>query len=58
MSGLLQNLTKDQFSRISRLLDESIELPPDRRDAWLTDLAVRDPEAAAVTYLDCAALDL
>jgi WD40 repeat protein/serine/threonine protein kinase len=48
MSGPFQNLTPEQYSRVSQLLDQSIELPPNERDAWLTDLGARDPEAAAL----------
>lgn len=48
MSGPFQNLTPEQYSKVSQLLDQSIELPPNERDAWLTDLGARDPEAAAL----------
>src|SRR5579871_1789532 len=46
MSSPLRELTPEQFSRISQLLDESLELGPDERHAWLTDLALRDADAA------------
>ncbi|MGC1459277.1 MAG: protein kinase [Steroidobacteraceae bacterium] len=48
MSSPLRQLTAEQFSRISQLLDESLELAPDSRHAWLADLELRDPEAAAL----------
>ena len=46
MSSPLRELTPDQYSRISLLLDESLELGPDERHAWLTDLQLRDAQAA------------
>ncbi|HTB28401.1 MAG TPA: hypothetical protein VK715_05560, partial [Steroidobacteraceae bacterium] len=48
MSTPLHELTPEQFSRISLLLDESLELAPDERHGWLTALEQRDPEAAAL----------
>jgi WD40 repeat protein/serine/threonine protein kinase len=48
MSSPLRELTPEQFSRISQLLDESLDLAPDERHAWLTDLELRDAEAAAL----------
>ncbi|HTV78056.1 MAG TPA: protein kinase [Steroidobacteraceae bacterium] len=48
MSGSLRALTPDQFSKLSQLLDESLELAPIERHAWLTALELRDPEAAAL----------
>lgn len=48
MSSPLRGLTHDEFSRISRLLDESIELTFDERHAWLTNLEQHDPEAAVL----------
>ena len=48
MSSPFKDLTPEQYSRISHLLDQSIELLPDERAAWLTDLGARDPEAAAL----------
>jgi WD40 repeat protein/serine/threonine protein kinase len=48
MSSPLRELTPNEFSRISQLLDESLDLPPAERHAWLTDLDLRDPEAAAL----------
>lgn len=48
MSSPLRELTPEQFSRISQLLDESLELAPDERHGWLTALEQRDPEAAAL----------
>jgi WD40 repeat protein/serine/threonine protein kinase len=48
MSSPLRELTPHEYSRISQLLDESLELAPAERHAWLTDLDLRDPEAAAL----------
>ena len=48
MSGPFQDFTPEQYSRVSQLLDQSIELPPAEREAWLTDLGARDPQAAAL----------
>src|SRR6202142_2197722 len=48
MSNPLREMTPDHFSRISQLLDQSIELAPAERHAWLTDLEQWDPEAAAL----------
>ena len=44
--GLSNQLTPAQYSRISQLLDESIELSPAGRETWLADLHSRDPAAA------------
>jgi WD40 repeat protein/serine/threonine protein kinase len=38
--------TSTQYSRISKLLDDALELAPDAREAWLADLDTRDREAA------------
>ncbi len=46
MSSSLRELTPDRFARISRLLDESLELAPQQRHTWLSELEGRDPEAA------------
>src|ERR1700728_1823623 len=48
MSRPLLELTAEQFSRISQFLDESLELTADERHAWLTNLELRDAEAAAL----------
>jgi WD40 repeat protein/TPR repeat protein len=48
MSSPLREMTPEQFSRVSQLLDESLDLAPDERHAWLTDLELRDAEAAAL----------
>jgi WD40 repeat protein/serine/threonine protein kinase len=48
MSSSLRELTPDQFARISRLLDESLELAPPQRHTWLSELERRDPEAASL----------
>lgn len=42
------DLSPSQFSRVSELLDESLEMAPAERQAWLSDLARHDPEAAAI----------
>ncbi|HEV2702378.1 MAG TPA: protein kinase [Steroidobacteraceae bacterium] len=48
MTSPLRELTPEQFSRISQLLDESLELEPGERHAWLTALELRDSAAAAL----------
>ena len=57
MSNPLREMTPDQFSRISQLLDQSLELAPDERHGWLTALEQRDPEAAALLRRLLAPLD-
>ena len=44
----LKHLSPSQFSRISQLLDESIEMAPAERDAWLREIERSDPTAAAL----------
>jgi WD40 repeat protein/serine/threonine protein kinase len=39
-------LTSAQYARISKLLDDALELAPEAREAWLADLDTRDREAA------------
>jgi eukaryotic-like serine/threonine-protein kinase len=46
--GLLKDLTPAEYQRISQLLDESIDLAPEERSRWLTELERRDPAAAAL----------
>jgi WD40 repeat protein/tRNA A-37 threonylcarbamoyl transferase component Bud32 len=41
-------LSPSQFSRLSELLDESIEMTPEERLTWLADLERNDPDSAAV----------
>ena len=44
----LKDLSAPEFSRLSALWDESIEMAPGERDAWLTALEVSEPRLAAV----------
>jgi eukaryotic-like serine/threonine-protein kinase len=43
---LLSDLTPSQYSRLSKLLDESLDLPPEEREAWLGKLAQCEPGLA------------
>ena len=43
---LLGDLTPSQYSRLSKLLDESLDLPPGEREAWLGKLAQSEPHLA------------
>ena len=40
-------ITPERWRILSPYLDEGLELPPDRRPAWLAAIAARDPELAA-----------
>src|SRR5215469_4189678 len=42
----LKNLNSSQFSRLSALLDQAIEMPPDAREGWLMQIERADPESA------------
>jgi hypothetical protein len=44
----LKGLSAAEYSRISDLLDESIDMLPADREIWLATLARRDPKSAAV----------
>jgi serine/threonine protein kinase/Tfp pilus assembly protein PilF len=44
----LRDLTASEFSRLSTLLDESIDMAPGERDAWLAALESREPRLATV----------
>ena len=44
----LKDLSPTEFSRISELLDESIELTPGEQNAWLAELERSDAKSAAV----------
>jgi WD40 repeat protein/serine/threonine protein kinase len=49
ISGVsLKDLSAPEFSRLSTLWDESIEMTPAQRDAWLAALEVSEPRLAAV----------
>ena len=43
----VKSLDPTQFAQLSALLDDALARPPGERNAWLADLATRDPEAAA-----------
>jgi eukaryotic-like serine/threonine-protein kinase len=48
-SGLsLRDLSASEFSRLSTLWDESIEMAPAQRDAWLAALESREPRVGAL----------
>ena len=44
----LKDLSPAEFSRLSALLDESIEMTPGKRDAWLAALESGEPRLGAV----------
>jgi hypothetical protein len=37
-----------EFSRLSALLDESLDMAPGERDVWLSELAGIDPTSASI----------
>jgi serine/threonine-protein kinase len=41
-------LSQSQFSRLSALLDQSLGMTPEERDAWLAALEREDPQSAAL----------
>jgi WD40 repeat protein/tRNA A-37 threonylcarbamoyl transferase component Bud32/TPR repeat protein len=48
-SGLLhRNLSHSEYLRLSKLLDESLEMAPETRSSWLQELARSDPQSAAL----------
>ena len=44
----IRDMSPSQFSRISALLDESMEFLPSQRETWLAELECRDPQSAAL----------
>jgi WD40 repeat protein/serine/threonine protein kinase len=42
------DLTADQFSEVSKLLDESLEMASEQRELWLTNLARSNPQLAVI----------
>src|ERR1700677_4039724 len=53
----LKDLSASEFSRLSALFDESIEMAPAERGAWLTALESREPRLAALLRALCASQD-
>src|SRR5580692_1717377 len=53
----LKDLSAAEFSRLSALWDESIEMAPAERDTWLGALERSDPKAAALLRALCASQD-
>ena len=47
-SGVLLGLSAAEYARVSKLLDEALELPPEARGAWLASLAAREPQVATL----------
>ncbi|HUE09471.1 MAG TPA: hypothetical protein VMQ54_00970 [Steroidobacteraceae bacterium] len=43
----LKDLSASRFSRLSELLDKSLEMPAEEREAWLAELDSSDPDAAS-----------
>jgi eukaryotic-like serine/threonine-protein kinase len=52
----VKDLSAEQFGRLSDLLDQAFEIPPQRRQAWLADLRAHDPELS-VLVADIVASD-
>jgi WD40 repeat protein/TPR repeat protein len=44
----LRDLSASQYARVSVLLDRALELEPAAREAWLTGLELKDPDAVPV----------
>jgi WD40 repeat protein/TPR repeat protein len=44
----LRNLSQSQYLKLSRLLDESLEMAPETRNSWLEEVAQSDPQSAAL----------
>jgi WD40 repeat protein len=44
----LLNLSASQYSQVSKLLGQALEVDPEHRPAWLSDLERSDPESAPV----------
>jgi len=53
----LKELSAAEFSRLSALFDESIEMAPAEREAWLTALESREPRLAVLLREMCASQD-
>jgi WD40 repeat protein/serine/threonine protein kinase len=53
----LKDLSAAEFSRVSALWDESIEMAPAEREVWLAALERSDPKAAALLRALCASQD-
>ena len=45
--SLLKDLTPEQYSRVSRLLDDSLDMAPEDRESWLFNMEGGDPAVAA-----------
>src|ERR1700722_15247617 len=55
--ALLKDLSPAEYSRVSALLDQAIEMAPEARDAWLLELERGDAKAAAVLRDMFASMD-
>ena len=53
----LKDLSAAEFSRLSTLWDESIDMAPGERDAWIAALERSDPKTAALLRALCASQD-
>ena len=54
----VKDLSADQARRLSTLLDEATDLAPGQRDAWLNDLAQREPQLCGLVRNLLAEMDL
>ena len=55
--ALLKDLSPAEYSRVSALLDQAIEMAAEARDAWLLELERGDAKAAAVLRDMFASMD-
>jgi WD40 repeat protein/tRNA A-37 threonylcarbamoyl transferase component Bud32/TPR repeat protein len=55
--ALLKDLSPSEYSRVSALLDQAIEMTPEARDAWLRELERGDAKSAAVLRDMFASMD-
>jgi WD40 repeat protein/tRNA A-37 threonylcarbamoyl transferase component Bud32/TPR repeat protein len=54
---MLQDLSPSEYSRVSALLDQAMEMAPEARDAWLRELECSDAKSAAVLREMFASMD-
>ena len=54
----LKDLKPEEAQRLSALLDEAMDLAPEQRDAWLTDLVQREPLLCGLVTDVLASMDV
>jgi hypothetical protein len=45
---LEKDLSQSEYRKLSKLLDESLEIPSEQRTSWLAELARSDPQSASL----------